>query len=120
MRKKFEELEWIQRGRISAGMGDPAHIWALESTPEVRDRNRYMNVQAWAHSRIRLKVPEGECDFINASPIVLKDTETEEEARFIATQVCYIFSESIYSCRSVLIFMLFRGLKRVIWRISGI
>ncbi|KAL1957979.1 hypothetical protein VTO42DRAFT_5371 [Malbranchea cinnamomea] len=88
LRKKFEELEWLQRGRISAALlaGDPSHRWALESTPEVRERNRYMNVQAWANSRIHLKVPEGECDFINASPIVLRDSETQEEARYIATQ----------------------------------
>lgn len=70
--------------------GGRSHKWALESSPEVRERNRYMNVQAWAHSRIHLKVPEGECDFINASPITLKDMETQDEMRYIATQVCSI------------------------------
>jgi protein-tyrosine phosphatase len=67
---------------------DPAHRWALEADPEVRARNRYMNVQAWANSRIHLRVPEGECDFINASPIVLADSLSREERRYIATQVC--------------------------------
>lgn len=66
---------------------DPSHRWALESEPEVKARNRYINVQAWANSRIHLKVPEGECDFINASPIVLSDSTTQAERRYIATQV---------------------------------
>jgi protein-tyrosine phosphatase len=66
---------------------DPLHRWALQNDPEVKARNRYVNVQAWANSRIRLKVPEGECDFINASPIVLKDSRTGDETRYIATQV---------------------------------
>ncbi|PYH93262.1 hypothetical protein BO71DRAFT_455297 [Aspergillus ellipticus CBS 707.79] len=86
--QKFEELEWMQRARIHEGMlaNDPSHRWALEGDPEVRARNRYMNVQAWANSRIHLRVPEGECDFINASPIVLKDSVSQHARRYIATQ----------------------------------
>lgn len=89
LHRKFEDLEWIQRARLAEGMltNDPSHRWALEGDPEVKARNRYTNVQAWANSRIHLKVPEGECDFINASPIVLKDSVTQEERRYIATQV---------------------------------
>jgi protein-tyrosine phosphatase len=67
---------------------DPAHPFALEAEPKVKARNRYVNVQAWANCRIHLRVPEGECDFINASPIILKDSVTEEERMYIATQVC--------------------------------
>ena len=66
---------------------DPSHRWALEDDPEVKARNRYMNVQAWANSRIHLRVPDGKCDFINASPIVLRDSLSQEERRYIATQV---------------------------------
>ncbi|KAL4786181.1 protein-tyrosine phosphatase-like protein [Aspergillus varians] len=85
---KFEELEWMQRTRILEGSqaNDPSHRWALEINPEVKARNRYANVQAWANSRIHLRVPEGECDFINASPILLKDTVSLEERKYIATQ----------------------------------
>jgi len=87
---KFEDLEWIQRTRLSEAMlsNDPAHPFALEGDPKVKARNRYINVQAWANCRIHLRVPEGECDFINASPIILKDSVTEEERTYIATQVC--------------------------------
>ncbi|EAW09675.1 tyrosine protein phosphatase PTP1 [Aspergillus clavatus NRRL 1] len=86
--QKFEELEWLQRTRISEGSmsNDPAHRWALEADPEVKARNRYLNVQAWANSRIHLRVPDGECDFINASPIILNDSVSQEERRYIATQ----------------------------------
>lgn len=86
---KFEELEWIQRTRLAEGMlsNDPSHPYALEGDPMVKARNRYINVQAWANCRIHLRVPEEECDFINASPITLKDSVTQEERKYIATQV---------------------------------
>ncbi|CAI7577232.1 unnamed protein product [Penicillium pancosmium] len=86
---KFEDLEWMQRTRLTEGMlsNDPTHPFALEADPRVKARNRYINVQAWANCRIHLRVPAGECDFINASPITLRDTVTEEERRYIATQV---------------------------------
>ncbi|GLB14826.1 hypothetical protein AtubIFM61612_004628 [Aspergillus tubingensis] len=86
---KFDELEWQQRMRLSEGMlaNDPAHPYALEQDdPEVKARSRYVNVQAWANCRIHLRVPEGECDFINASPIILKDSARQEERTYIATQ----------------------------------
>ncbi|KAI9929071.1 hypothetical protein AWENTII_001254 [Aspergillus wentii] len=86
--QKFEELEWMQRARFAESIhnDDPSHRWALENDPEVKARNRYLNVQAWANYRIHLRVPEGECDFINASPIILRDSVTQEERRYIATQ----------------------------------
>lgn len=79
----------MQRARFAESIhnDDPSHRWALESDPEVKARNRYLNVQAWANYRIHLRVPEGECDFINASPIILRDSVTQEERRYIATQV---------------------------------
>lgn len=86
---KFDELEWRQRIRVQEGntANDGSHRWALETGPEAKARNRYMNVLVWANSRIHLKVPEGESDFINASPIVLKESNQDTERRYIATQV---------------------------------
>lgn len=79
----------MQRTRLAEAMlsNDPAHPFALEGDPQVKARNRYVNVQAWANCRIHLRVAEGECDFINASPIILKDSVTGEERTYIATQV---------------------------------
>lgn len=92
--EKFEELEWRQRLRVQEGTtaNDESHRWALETGPEAKARNRYMNVLVWANSRIHLRVPEGECDFINASPILLKDSTSGEERRYIATQVSSEFA----------------------------
>ncbi|KAJ5135596.1 uncharacterized protein N7515_004874 [Penicillium bovifimosum] len=85
---KFEELEWLQRSRIAEGLGsnDPLNDWVLFADPKVKQRNRYSDVQAWANRRVHLRVAEGECDFINASPIRLEDSVTGEERRYIATQ----------------------------------
>ncbi|CAG7950660.1 unnamed protein product [Penicillium salamii] len=78
----------MQRTRISESLlaNDMSHPWTLESDPKVKERNRYFNVQAWANNRIHLRAPESGCDFINASPIVLKDSASEEERTYIATQ----------------------------------
>lgn len=86
IRAKFEELEWQQRLRMSDGARDQTSQWALENNPLIKSRNRYTNVQAFANLRIHLKVPEGQCDFINASPITLNDSLTGTKARYIATQ----------------------------------
>ena len=57
------------------------------STRAIQLRNRYMDIYPWAASRIRLKVPEGGCDYINASPISLSCSKTGQEYRYIAAQV---------------------------------
>ena len=51
------------------------------------NRNRYANVDPYLNNRIRLKVPEGYSDYINASPIVLRNTKSDTVTNFIATQV---------------------------------
>ena len=89
MYSKFEELEWLQQLRISQGRSNsnPQSQWVQETSPEIKSRNRYRDVQAWANNRIHLKVPEGHCDYINASPISLHNSKTGKEERYIATQV---------------------------------
>ncbi|KAJ6033534.1 hypothetical protein N7499_009810 [Penicillium canescens] len=86
--EKFEDLEWMQRTRLAEGLmaNDMSHPFALEVDPKVKERNRYLNVQAWANCRIHLRVADGECDFINASPILLEDSVTRERRKYIATQ----------------------------------
>ncbi|KAI1634533.1 phosphatases II [Biscogniauxia mediterranea] len=44
---------------------------ANRAIPNSRSLDRYMNVQPWFNNRIKLQVPEGENDYINASPIKL-------------------------------------------------
>jgi protein-tyrosine phosphatase len=66
---------------------DPTSPWAQDTSKEARLRNRYADIWPWANSRVRLKVPEGESDYINASPILLCCSKTGDERKYIATQV---------------------------------
>ncbi|KAI9804134.1 MAG: hypothetical protein M1825_001536 [Sarcosagium campestre] len=86
--EKFQELEWQQRHRLlqSHLNPDPNHRWALEKDLDVTLRNRYLNVQPWANNRIHLDVPEGFCDYVNASPIVVKGAAGKVVQSYIATQ----------------------------------
>ncbi|KAF2096871.1 phosphatases II, partial [Rhizodiscina lignyota] len=94
---KFGDLEWQQRVRIAAGHNPPSPAspdsqpspWSRldpTSNAEILRRNRYQNVEPWAANRVRLLVPEGVSDYINASPIILTQTVSGIEKRFIATQ----------------------------------
>lgn len=85
---KFQELEWKQRFRISHATQNPTTSpYVIDKTNDILLRNRYGNIQPWAKSRIKLKAPDGHCDYINASPIVLKSvSEMSVETKYIATQ----------------------------------
>lgn len=89
--QKFNEIEILQAARLSGAResvaGNESQKWVLENRPEILPRNRYINIQVWSHSRIHLKVPDGDCDFINASPISLSHSKTGSPARYIAAQV---------------------------------
>lgn len=87
IRAKFESLELEQQLRLEAGRKNPASKWAQDMSPQVKLRNRYLNVQPWEQSRIHLKVAEGKSDYINASPISLRDPSSGAETTFIAAQV---------------------------------
>ena len=49
----------------------PDFRWARVTGPHLRRLDRYMNIQPWQNNRVRLQVPEGKVDYINASPISL-------------------------------------------------
>jgi protein-tyrosine phosphatase len=49
-------------------------------------RNRYANVDPYQANRVKLQVPEGHNDYINASPIELKSTKSGTVLKYIATQ----------------------------------
>ncbi|KAL6721077.1 hypothetical protein ACLMJK_000177 [Lecanora helva] len=86
IRAKFQDLVWREKLRILQGRNDSSSQWAQEVGPHVTKRNRYINVQPWEKSRVRLKVAEGKSDYINASPISLRDPLTSENTNYIATQ----------------------------------
>ena len=86
IRAKFNDLAWKEKLRILQGRQDPASQWVQDHSPHIVKRNRYGNVQPWEKSRIHLKVPQGKSDYINASPIILRNPPTGVEMKFIATQ----------------------------------
>ncbi|KAI9784431.1 MAG: hypothetical protein M1816_000855 [Peltula sp. TS41687] len=85
IRERFQDLEWRERERLLQSQ-QVAEKWAQEQNPEIKLRNRWLNVQPWARNRIHLKVPPEHNDYINASPIVLTSSNTAQEKKYIATQ----------------------------------
>ncbi|KAL9130919.1 MAG: hypothetical protein Q9217_001022 [Psora testacea] len=83
---KFNELNWQEKIRIAQGRSDPESKWVQDSSPHILQRNRYLGVQPWEKSRIHLRVAEGLSDYINASPISLRDPKSGIETNYIATQ----------------------------------
>lgn len=85
---KFHELTWMERNRIAQGTMDPSpdHPWAIIQGPQTKLLDRYQNVHPWKHNRVRLRVPEGQNDYINASPISLKSAKTGKVSKYIAMQ----------------------------------
>ncbi|OIW26504.1 phosphatases II [Coniochaeta ligniaria NRRL 30616] len=80
--EKFSDLVWQERNRLAASSTNPSpsHRWARVSGPHLRVLDRYVNIQPWQNNRVRLKVPEGGVDYINASPVVLYPTKNKKGA----------------------------------------
>ncbi|KAK4192185.1 protein-tyrosine phosphatase-like protein [Podospora australis] len=75
---KFGELVWQERIRIQQGIENesssnytPDFRWARVKGPHLRKLDRYTNIQPWHNHRIKLQVPPGKLDYVNASPITL-------------------------------------------------
>lgn len=88
---KFLDLNWAERFRINEAMSNPSprYRFARVFGPEIKNRDRYGNIQPWANNRVKLQVPEGKTDYINASPIVLQspiNPEGKPPHRYIAMQ----------------------------------
>ena len=109
---RFEELQVRQMFRLLQGQraSDGTSQYSPDpSTRMIRQRNRYADIYPWAASRIRLKVPEGGCDYINASPISLCCSKTGQESRYIAAQVTpALMNVALLPCLT-----LFRGQKHL-------
>lgn len=90
---KFAQLTWLERDRAAQAWQnpDPDFRWARPTGPHLRLLDRYANIHPWQNHRVKLRVPEGKNDYINASPIVLHPSprpgnEQPEPDRYIAMQ----------------------------------
>lgn len=70
---KFQEIVWMERNRMVQSVTNPSpeFRWARVMGDHLRKLDRYMNIQPWQNNRVRLRVPAGKQDYINASPITL-------------------------------------------------
>lgn len=80
---KFCELTWRERNRLMQSITNPSpdFRWARVTGPHLKVLDRYMNVQPWHNNRIKLQVPEGHLDYINASPIELPPSPCPADGR---------------------------------------
>ncbi|KAL2194854.1 protein-tyrosine phosphatase-like protein [Corynascus similis CBS 632.67] len=96
---RFSELVWRERNRLMLSITNPSpdFRWARVTGPHLKTLDRYFNIQPWHNNRIKLRVPEGHIDYVNASPIVLEPLPSpaadgrpgairEEPDRYIAMQ----------------------------------
>lgn len=89
---KWTRLEWAHTDRLRdsasayAPGADSASPWARCSGDDYAMRNRYANVDPYQANRVRLEIPDGYSDYINASPIILETSASHTALRYIATQ----------------------------------
>lgn len=70
---KFQEIVWMERNRLAQSVANPSpdFRWARVTGDHLKKLDRYMNIQPWENNRVKLRVPMGKQDYINASPITL-------------------------------------------------
>ncbi|KAF4636051.1 hypothetical protein G7Y89_g2024 [Cudoniella acicularis] len=73
-REKYAELVRLENERLARGPDDEK--WGRLDPNPVLDR--YNNIHPWANNRIKLHVPEGVNDYINASPVTLVSTASKQ------------------------------------------
>jgi protein-tyrosine phosphatase len=78
-------MERLRDNAQAAGSDEPGK-WARCFGEDYAIRNRYINVDPYQSNRVHLEVPEGQFDYINASPIVLETTKSGTVLKYIATQ----------------------------------
>ncbi|PSR90904.1 protein-tyrosine phosphatase-like protein [Coniella lustricola] len=70
---RFQEIVQMENVRVARGKVNvsPDFRWALVAGPHLRKLDRYVNIQPWQNNRVRLRVPRGKQEYINASPVTL-------------------------------------------------
>lgn len=84
--RKFNELNLREQFRLEQSQVNPQ--WALCNAPGNLILDRYFNVQPWARNRVKLNVPNGNNDYINASVVSLHHpgSKSTEKYEYIVMQ----------------------------------
>jgi protein-tyrosine phosphatase len=85
-KEKYAELVRLENERLARGNDDPE--WGRLDPDPVLDR--YNNIHPWANNRVKLQVPEGVNDYINASPVTLVSTASVQSTLKKGIQDKYI------------------------------
>ncbi|KAE8445583.1 hypothetical protein EG329_013216 [Mollisiaceae sp. DMI_Dod_QoI] len=86
---KYAELTRLENERLVASKNpDSDGQWARLDPDPVLDR--YNNIHPWANNRVKLIVPEGVNDYINASPVTLVSTSGKQSTLKAGIQDKYI------------------------------
>ncbi|KAH8761587.1 hypothetical protein F5883DRAFT_647047 [Diaporthe sp. PMI_573] len=80
---KFHRIVRLERNRILQSLTNPSpnFKWARVTGDHLKDLDRYMNIQPWENNRVKLHVPSGKVDYINASPITPSSTKSLRKAQ---------------------------------------
>lgn len=80
---KFQEIVWMERNRIMQSItnSSPDFKWARVTGDHLKKLDRYMNIQPWENNRVRLRVPPGRVDYVNASPISLSSATPQQASQ---------------------------------------
>ncbi|RCI11308.1 hypothetical protein L249_7592 [Ophiocordyceps polyrhachis-furcata BCC 54312] len=93
MDRRYQEITWAERLRLADAHSNQAvddykwgHYQQLDG-PVRGFMDRYPAIRPWNHNRVRLRVPAGEFDYVNASTVVLpSSTGSSSPRRYIAMQ----------------------------------
>jgi protein-tyrosine phosphatase len=88
------ELNWDERIRTVAGQrtdNSAQSRWSTFKQTDGEERgfmDRYLNIRPWNHNRVKLQVPEGQFDYVNASTVTLESPSdgSRPPLRYIAMQ----------------------------------
>ncbi|ETS85283.1 hypothetical protein PFICI_03308 [Pestalotiopsis fici W106-1] len=87
---KYQEIQWNERNRVLQSITNSSPTFKFAQVDATyRPLDRYGNIQPWNNNRVKLQVPEGNADYINASPIVLRSPLAPEQRsphKYIAMQ----------------------------------
>ncbi|OAA62923.1 protein-tyrosine phosphatase 2 [Cordyceps fumosorosea ARSEF 2679] len=92
LQERFQDLQKREGARAypSTNPNEETMQWIVYQNENEQGRNvmdRYYNIRPWNHNRVKLNVPDGALDYVNASPVTVAATdEAAPTYKYIAMQ----------------------------------